>query len=65
MTYKRSTVQGIEHHTDRLMFLTLAKPEGFTFKSGQFVRVALPVTDAPQNEEDWLGRAYSLASTPD
>lgn len=65
MTYKRTTVQGIEHHTDRLMFLTLAKPEGFTFKSGQFVRVALPVTDAPQNEEDWLGRAYSLASTPD
>ncbi|MEI8230025.1 MAG: FAD-binding oxidoreductase [Candidatus Peregrinibacteria bacterium] len=41
---------------------TLTKPEGFTFKAGQFVMFQVPLKDKP---EDLQGRAYSIASSPD
>ncbi len=40
----------------------LSKPEGFTFKPGQFIMIDVPLLDNP---EDIQPRAYSIASTPD
>jgi ferredoxin-NADP reductase len=42
--------------------ITFAKPEGFTFKPGQFILFDVP---HPDNADDIQARAYSLASTPD
>lgn len=38
-----------------------AKPEGFTFKPGQFILFDIP---HPDNAEDIQARAFSIASTP-
>lgn len=40
--------------------LQFAKPEGFTFKPGQFIMIDVPLLDNP---EDIQPRAYSIAST--
>lgn len=42
--------------------LAFAKPEGFTFKAGQFVLFDVPLID---NQEDIQPRAYSIGSAPD
>lgn len=49
---------------DRLVYMTVEKPEGFTYKPGQFVRCALPLVDNPQSDADFIGRPYSMASHP-
>ena len=40
----------------------LTKPKGFTFESGQFALLDVPLVDNP---DDIQTRAYSIASTPD
>lgn len=40
---------------------TLAKPEGFSFRAGQFVMFLVPLVDNPS---DVQGRAFSIASAP-
>ncbi|MFH0851449.1 MAG: FAD-binding oxidoreductase, partial [Candidatus Peregrinibacteria bacterium] len=40
---------------------TLAKPEGFSFRAGQFVMFLVPLAD---NLSDVQGRAFSVASAP-
>jgi len=40
---------------------TLTKPQGFTFKAGQFVMFLFPLVDNPA---DVQGRAFSIASAP-
>jgi len=40
---------------------TLAKPEGFTFKAGQFVMFQVPLVDQPSDVQN---RAFSIASAP-
>jgi len=42
--------------------LTFEKPEGFTFKAGQFILFDVP---HPDNASDIQARAYSIASSPD
>jgi len=41
---------------------TLTKPEGFTFKAGQFVMFQFPLIDKPT---DIQSRAFSIASAPE
>lgn len=49
---------------DRLVFMTVEKPAGLTYKPGQFVRCALPLVENPQTDSDFIARPYSMASHP-
>lgn len=49
---------------DRLIYMTVEKPQGLNYQPGQFVRCALPLIDNPQNDADFIGRPYSMASHP-
>lgn len=46
-----------------LVSLRFEKPEGFTFKSGQFVRLGLDLN--VEGVSQYVARAYSMASTPE
>ena len=59
------TITEMSHHNERVMFFSVTKPEGFTFKPGQFVRCGIALTATPEKEEDFLMRPYSIASHPD
>ncbi|MCF7844361.1 MAG: hypothetical protein K9M03_00850 [Kiritimatiellales bacterium] len=48
--------------THNVYEVRLEKPEGFTFKPGQFALLDVPLLDNP---DDIQARAYSIASTPD
>lgn len=50
------TVQSVHHWTDGLFTITTDRPQGFRFRSGEFVMIGLPVDGKP------LLRAYSVAS---
>ncbi|UZJ44450.1 FAD-dependent oxidoreductase [Marinimicrobium sp. C6131] len=47
---------------EETLALHLEKPEGFTFKPGQFVECKL--IDPPETDEEGSGRAFSLANAP-
>lgn len=47
--------------TPRQHLLRFAKPEGFAFKPGQFIRLGLPDQEKPG---DFIWRGYSIASAP-
>lgn len=64
MTIHAVTITELSHHNDRVMFFSVTKPEGFTYRSGQFVRCGVALKENPQTEEDFLMRPYSLASHP-
>jgi ferredoxin--NADP+ reductase len=49
-------VLSVRHWTDRLFSFRTTRPEGFRFRSGEFVMIGLPVDGKP------LLRAYSIAS---
>ena len=65
MTILASEVISVEHHIDRVMFITVTKPDGFQYRAGQFVRFGIALKANAQNEDDFLMRPYSLASHPD
>ena len=64
MTIHAVTITELSHHNDRVMFFSVTKPEGFTYRSGQFVRCGIALKENPQAEDDFLMRPYSLASHP-
>lgn len=47
--------------TPRQHWLRFEKPEGFTFKAGQFARLGLP---NPEKPGEFIWRGYSIASAP-
>lgn len=49
----------------KLFVLTFERPEGFTFRAGQFARLGLPAPDAADGSADPVVRAYSIASAPE
>jgi len=50
------TVLKVTHYTDRLFRFRMTRPDGFRFRSGEFVMIGLMVDGKP------LFRAYSIAS---
>lgn len=50
------TVLSVQHYTDNLFSFRMTRPDGFRFRSGEFVMIGLEVEDKP------LMRAYSIAS---
>lgn len=58
-TVKLKQVREVAEDTLALHF---EKPEGFTFKPGQFVECKL--IDPPETDEEGSGRAFSLANAP-
>jgi len=50
------TVTEVEHYTDDLFRFRVTRPNGFRFRSGEFVMIGLPNSDKP------VMRAYSIAS---
>ncbi len=50
------TVLEVEHYTDTLFKFRLTRPQGFRFRSGEFVMIGLMIEGKP------LYRAYSIAS---
>ncbi|WP_188912706.1 ferredoxin--NADP reductase [Aureimonas endophytica] len=50
------TVTEVRHYTDRLFRFRMTRPEGFRFRSGEFVMIGLPNAEKP------VYRAYSIAS---
>lgn len=50
------TVTYVKHYTDRLFRFRMTRPDGFRFRSGEFVMIGLMVEGKP------LYRAYSVAS---
>ncbi len=62
MAFHPVSITKIEHHTERLLYLEVEKPAGFTFEVGQFVRLgvacAIPVT----GDDDIVSRPYSITS---
>lgn len=48
---------------ERTMAFQFEKPEGFTFKAGQFIDMTL--LDPSETDEEGNGRAFSIASAPD
>jgi ferredoxin--NADP+ reductase len=50
------TVTEVTHYTDSLFRFRMTRPEGFRFRSGEFVMIGLPNADKP------VFRAYSVAS---
>jgi len=49
-------VTEVKHYTDSLFRFRMTRPEGFRFRSGEFVMIGLPNADKP------VFRAYSIAS---
>jgi len=49
-------VVSVKHYTDRLFKFRVTRPEGFRFRSGEFVMIGLPNAEKP------VFRAYSIAS---
>ena len=52
-------VTDIRHYTDRLFFFRTTRPDGFRFRSGEFVMIGLP-PEVMGGKTIW--RAYSIAS---
>ncbi|KQT70019.1 MULTISPECIES: ferredoxin--NADP reductase [unclassified Aureimonas] len=50
------TVTSVQHYTDRLFRFRMTRPDGFRFRSGEFVMIGLPNAAKP------VFRAYSIAS---
>ncbi|WP_152047219.1 ferredoxin--NADP reductase [Aureimonas psammosilenae] len=50
------TVTEVQHYTDRLFRFRMTRPDGFRFRSGEFVMIGLPNAEKP------VYRAYSIAS---
>jgi ferredoxin/flavodoxin---NADP+ reductase len=50
------TVTEVQHYTDRLFRFRMTRPDGFRFRSGEFVMIGLPNSEKP------VYRAYSIAS---
>lgn len=50
------TVTEVQHYTDTLFRFRMTRPEGFRFRSGEFVMIGLPNAEKP------VFRAYSIAS---
>ncbi|MEM8878167.1 MAG: ferredoxin--NADP reductase [Pseudomonadota bacterium] len=50
------TVTEVQHYTDRLFRFRMTRPDGFRFRSGEFVMIGLPNAEKP------VFRAYSIAS---
>ncbi len=50
------TVTAVEHYTDRLFRFRMTRPQGFRFRSGEFVMIGLMIEGKP------VFRAYSIAS---
>lgn len=50
-------VLNVKHYTDRLFWFEVERPQGFRFRSGEFVMIGLPKEDGKP-----LLRAYSIAS---
>jgi len=50
------TVVAVKHYTDRLFSFRITRPQGFRFRSGEFVMIGLPNAEKP------VFRAYSVAS---
>jgi len=46
----------VKHYTDRLFKFRATRPDGFRFRSGEFVMIGLPNAEKP------IFRAYSIAS---
>ncbi|KQT47520.1 ferredoxin-NADP reductase [Aureimonas sp. Leaf454] len=49
-------VTAVQHYTDRLFRFRMTRPDGFRFRSGEFVMIGLPNAEKP------VFRAYSIAS---
>jgi ferredoxin--NADP+ reductase len=54
--FNHETVLWVKHWTDRLFSFAITRPEGFRFRSGEFVMIGLPGEAKP------VMRAYSIAS---
>lgn len=65
MSLIASQVLSTEKFNERLVYMTVEKPTGLTYRPGQFVRCALPLTVSPQTDADFVSRPYSIASHPD
>lgn len=50
------TVMSVQHYTDRLFKFRITRPDGFRFRSGEFVMIGLETDAKP------ILRAYSMAS---
>jgi ferredoxin/flavodoxin---NADP+ reductase len=50
------TVTEVKHYTDQLFRFRMTRPDGFRFRSGEFVMIGLPNAEKP------VFRAYSVAS---
>lgn len=50
------TVTEVQHYTERLFRFRMTRPEGFRFRSGEFVMIGLPNAEKP------VFRAYSISS---
>ncbi len=64
MALQPVTITELSLHSDRVMFFSVTKPEGFRYQPGQFVRCGIALKDNPQSDEDYLLRPYSIASHP-
>jgi ferredoxin--NADP+ reductase len=53
------TVLSVKHYTDRLFRFEITRPASFRFRTGEFVMIGLPKTEAQKRP---LMRAYSIAS---
>ena len=57
------TVTEVEHYTDRLFRFRMTRPQGFRFRSGEFVMIGLMGDPDPKTgKQKPLMRAYSIAS---
>lgn len=54
--FHHETVLWVKHWTDRLFSFAITRPDGFRFRSGEFVMIGLPGEAKP------IMRAYSIAS---
>jgi len=54
--FHHETVLWVKHWTDRLFSFAITRPDGFRFRSGEFVMIGLPSEAKP------VMRAYSIAS---
>jgi ferredoxin--NADP+ reductase len=50
------TVTEVQHYTERLFRFRMTRPDGFRFRSGEFVMIGLPNAEKP------VFRAYSISS---
>lgn len=62
--FKETILDRREWVPGKLFSFTVSRPEGFSFKAGQFARLGLPAADQP-NEAPSIWRAYSLVNGPE